>query len=86
VPLIVMSPYAKAKYISHVTHDFGSILKYIETTFSLNSLGYADAYADDLSDCFNMTQSPIPFQTITAPIPAAKFLERKRPSIDPDDQ
>ena len=51
VPLIVVSPYAKAKFISHTTHDFGSILKYIETTYGLNSLGYADAYADDLSDC-----------------------------------
>jgi phospholipase C len=85
VPLIVVSPYAKAKYISHTTHDFGSILKYIETTFGLNSLGYADAYADDLSDCFNMTQSPIPFQTIPAPIGATQFLERKGPAVDPDD-
>ena len=33
VPLIVVSPYAKAAYISHVTHDFGSILKFIESTF-----------------------------------------------------
>ena len=32
VPLIVISPYAKAKYISHTTHDFGSILKFIEMT------------------------------------------------------
>jgi phospholipase C len=85
VPLIVVSPYAKAKYISHTTHDFGSILKYIETTFGLSSLGYADAYADDLSDCFNMTQSPISFQTIAAPIGATQFLERKGPAVDPDD-
>ena len=86
VPLIVVSPYAKAKYISHTTHDFGSILKYIETTFSLNSLGYADAYADDLSDCFDMTQSPIPFQTIAAPVGAKQFLERKSLAVDPDDE
>jgi len=86
VPLMVVSPYAKAKYISHTSHDFGSILKYIETTFSLNSLGYADAYADDLSDCFNMTQSPISFQTIAAPIGATHFLESKRPAVDPDDE
>jgi phospholipase C len=85
VPLIVVSPYAKAKYISHTTHDFGSVLKYIETTFSLNSLGYADAYADDLSDCFNMMQSPIPFQTIAAPIRASAFLKKKGPALDPDD-
>ena len=86
VPLIVVSPYAKAKYISHTTHDFGSILKYIETTFSLNSLGYADAYADDLSDCFNLTQSPIPFQTIPAPASALMFLNKKGPAVDPDDE
>jgi phospholipase C len=86
VPLIVVSPYAKAKYISHATHDFGSILKYIETTFGLNSLGYADAHADDLSDCFNLTQSPIPFQTIPAPVSASQFLERKGPAVDPDDE
>jgi phospholipase C len=85
VPLIVVSPYAKAKYISHTAHDFGSILKYIETTFNLNSLGYADAYADDLSDCFNMTQSPIPFQTISAPIRASAFVKKKGPALDPDD-
>jgi phospholipase C len=85
VPLIVVSPYAKAKYISHTTHDFGSILKYIETTFSLNSLGYADAYADDLSDCFNLTQSPLVFQTISAPMGASQFQKKKRRTIDPDD-
>jgi len=86
VPLIVVSPYAQAKYISHTTHDFGSILKYIETTFGLNSLGYADAYADDLSDCFNLTQPPIPFQTIPAPASASLFLNKKGPAVDPDDE
>lgn len=85
VPLIVVSPYAKARYISHSTHDFGSILKYIETTFGLGSLGYADAYADDLSDCFDFTQSPLSFQTISAPMSAAQFLNKKGPAVDPDD-
>ena len=60
VPLIVVSPYAKLEYISHVTHDFGSILNIIEHIYSLPSLGYADARADDLSDCFNFNQSPTP--------------------------
>jgi phospholipase C len=59
VPLIVVSPYAKAAYISHTTHDFGSILKFIESTFDLPSLGYADGPADDLSDCFNLTHMPL---------------------------
>jgi phospholipase C len=85
VPLIVISPYAKAGYISHVTHDFGSILNFTEKTFDLPSLGYADAYADDLSDCFDFSQTPITFQTISAPVGADFFLNDKRPPTDPDD-
>jgi phospholipase C len=85
VPLIVVSPYAKAAHISHVTHDFGSILKFIETAFTLPSLGYADAPADDLSDCFDLTQTPITFKTIRAPLDAHFFLHDKRPATAPDD-
>jgi phospholipase C len=85
VPLIVVSPYAKAAYISHTTHDFGSILKFIETTFGLPSLGYADGPADDLSDCFSLTHSPITFHAIPAAHKAAYFINDKRPPTDPDD-
>jgi phospholipase C len=84
VPLIVISPYAKAGYISHVTHDFGSILRFTEENFGLPSLGYADAYADDLSDCFNFKQTPLTFQTIDAPLKADFFLHDKRPPAPPD--
>jgi phospholipase C len=85
VPLIVISPYAKAGYISHTTNDFGSILKFIEETFGLESLGYADAAADDPSDCFNLSQIPLTFTTINAPLGADHFLNDKRPPADPDD-
>jgi phospholipase C len=85
VPLIVVSPYAKQGYISHQTHDFGSILKFVEEAFHLPSLGYADARADDLSDCFDFRQSPLHFQTIAAPLNAEHFLNDRRPPTDPDD-
>ncbi len=85
VPLIVVSPYAKAQHISSVQHDFGSILKFIETTFSLPSLGYADAAADDLSDCFDFNQTPLQFQTIPSAQNAQYFLNDKTPATDPDD-
>ena len=84
VPLIVVSPYAKAAYISHVTHHFGSILKYVEETFSLSSLGYADADADDFSDCFDYNQTPLAFHTIAAPMDAQHFLEDTTPPTAPD--
>jgi phospholipase C len=89
VPLIVISPYAKSHYISHVTHDFGSILKFIETVYNLPtidpSVGFADSRADDLSDCFNFSQTPSTFTTIPAQYDAAHFLNDKRPPVDPDD-
>jgi phospholipase C len=84
VPLIVVSPYAKAAYVSHVTHHFGSILKYIEQNFGLSSLGYADANADDFSDCFDYNQTPLPFHTITAPLDASHSLLDTSPPTDPD--
>jgi len=85
VPLIVVSPYAKAAYVSHVTHDFGSILKFIEENYNLPSLGYADARADNLSDCFDYSQKPLTFQTIPASQGANDFLQEKRVAMDPDD-
>ncbi len=68
VPLIVVSPWAKPGYVSHVQHETGSILRFVETTFGLASLGQVDGRADDLSDCFDFNQNPIPFTVI----PAAK--------------
>jgi phospholipase C len=85
VPLIVISPYVRAKFISKQQHDFGSILKFIEVTFSLPSLGNADVAADDFSDCFDFNQTPLQFQTIQAPLNAQYFLNDKTPPTDPDD-
>lgn len=64
VPLLVISPYAKRGYVSHVRHEFGSILHFTENVFGLPTLGTADARADDLSDCFDFTQAPRPFAAL----------------------
>src|ERR1700687_380647 len=85
VPLIVISPYVRANFISKQQHDFGSILKFIEVTFSLPSLGNADVAADDFSDCFDFNQTPLQFQTIQVPLNAQYFLNDKTPPTDPDD-
>jgi len=86
VPLIVISPYVKAAYVSHAQHEFGSILHFTEEKFGLGSLGYTDARADDLADCFNFNQPPLAFQTIPAPMRAADFMRRplSRAPIDTD--
>ncbi len=85
VPLIVVSPWARSHYVSHETHDFGSILRFIEQTFELPSLGFADLRADDLSDCFDFERKPVQFKTIRAPKSASYFLHNKIAPTDADD-
>ncbi len=92
VPLIVISPYAKPAYISHQHNDFGSILLFVEKTFSLEqidstnpSVPYADSYAlGNLSDCFNFSQTPLVFAPIAAPQDKSYFLNNKIPPLPPD--
>jgi len=71
VPLIVVSAYTPAGYVSHKQHEFGSILKYVEENFGLGSLGTTDQRADNLSDCFDYSMIPRVF----VPIPASKNAE-----------
>ena len=74
VPLLVISPYARHGYVSHVQHEFGSILHFTEENFGMPSLNESDARADDLSDCFDFSQTPAPFLRVRAPIGAHWFL------------
>jgi phospholipase C len=84
VPLIVVSPYAKHHYISHVNHESGSILRYTEEAFNLPSLGSRDSLSDDLRDCFDFTQKVQPYNKIAVPKTREFFLQQK-PSGPPDD-
>lgn len=76
VPLLVVSPYSKHGYVSHVPHEFGSILKFVEETFGAPTVGYTDARSDDLADCFDFSQTPPPFATIQAQYRASYFAGR----------
>ena len=62
VPVIVISPYAKASFVSHTEYNFGSILKFIEQTFGLGSLGTTDASANSMADIFDFSQQANPFK------------------------
>jgi phospholipase C len=85
VPLIVVSPYAKRGYVSHATHDFGSLLHFAEGIFGLPTLGYADSRADDLADCFDFNQKPTAFEPFAVKFDAVFFLNDQRTPTDPDD-
>jgi phospholipase C len=83
VPLIVISPYAKNHYVSHVQHEFGSILKFTEKIFALPSMHTTDVRADDLFDCFDFGKPPTKFKRIPAKYPPSYF--KSQPSTEPDD-
>lgn len=84
VPLVVISAYAKQHYVSHRQHEFGSILKFVEETFGLPSLGTTDVRSDDLSDCFDFNGSPAPFKPIKAPLSKSYFLKEPETSESVD--
>lgn len=85
VPLIVISPWTKQGYVSHVTHDFGSILHFAENTFGLNCIGPTDCNADDLSDMFNFSVAARPFTVKIVPkhtLDQLKAMKSTRPVDD----
>jgi phospholipase C len=84
VPAIVISPYAKAGYVSHTQHEVASSLHLIESVFGLQSLGGADARADAFDDMFDFSQKPLRFKHIPTHLQAADFL-RQAPSKEPPD-
>lgn len=53
VPFVAISPYVKRHYVSHLTYDHTSILKFIETKFNLPALTKRDANANNLLDLFD---------------------------------
>jgi phospholipase C len=84
VPVIVVGPYAKRGYVSHVTHEASGFLRYMEEIFSLPSLGTRDTDADDFRDCFDYTQPPTPYKPIPTTHSVDFFLHQKG-SGPPDD-
>jgi phospholipase C len=91
VPCIIISPYAKPGHVSHTQYEFGSVLRFIEETFHLPSLGptsrgYTDTRAKSLVDSFDFKQKPLPFQPIPAPYPPAYFLAQPPSGQPPDSE
>lgn len=65
VPMIIISPYARAHQVIHTQYEFASVLKFAEETFGLPSLTQRDASANDMMDAFNFTQTPLPPLVLT---------------------
>ncbi|MGA8575570.1 MAG: alkaline phosphatase family protein [Candidatus Cybelea sp.] len=77
VPLLVLSPYAKHGFVSHVQYETASVLRFAEDLWGLDQLAAADKRANSpAGDCFNFAQKPQPFVKIAAPLPPKFFMQQ----------
>jgi phospholipase C len=82
VPLLVISPYAKQNFVSHVHYETASVLRFAEDLYGLGRLAAADARAaTPANDCFDFRQAPRPFEEIAAP-KGPKFFMQPLPNDD----
>ena len=58
VPFVMISPFAKKKYVSHKTYDHTSVTRFIEMLYDLPAMSARDANADGLLDFFDFAATP----------------------------
>jgi phospholipase C len=59
VPFVMISPFAKQKYVSKLTHSHTSITRLIQAIFDLPAMTARDANSDALLDMFDFTGTPL---------------------------
>ncbi len=79
VPLIVVSPFVKPQYVSHVNRDYTAILKFIETRFKLPPLTARDAAQDDMTEMFDFSAPQI---LTPPPLPQATLSGKCNPNLE----
>jgi phospholipase C len=90
VPALVISPYAIAGTsknrgrISHTHYEFGSLMKYVEQNWNLDSLGTTDQRAASIRDVFDYAQQPRPFAAIPSRY-GPSFFENRPQTIQHGD-
>jgi phospholipase C len=60
VGCLVLSPFARKGHVSKALHSHVSLVKFCETNFGLPSLNARTAAADGMTDCFDLSQAPLP--------------------------
>jgi phospholipase C len=68
VPFIVVSPWARGHFVSHVVHSHTSMLRFVELAFDLPALTARDANSDALLDLFDFRCGPALTAPPTAPL------------------
>jgi phospholipase C len=69
VPLVVISPYAKKKFVSHHVYDHTSIVRFIEARFVIPALTNRDANAEAPWEMFDFDNPPNQAPPVVPPVP-----------------
>jgi phospholipase C len=83
VPMLIVAPYVKP-HVEHTMYQFGSILRFIEETWNLGSLGNNDAKSNSIGSAFDFGMQPRRFKQISSKYSSVYFLHQP-PSGDPPD-
>ncbi len=87
VPMIVISPYAKAGYVSHNQYEFGSIVRFVEDNWAMGRLGTTDARSPNfVPDFFDFSQKARAFDPIGAKYSKSYFLHQQPSDRPVDDE
>ncbi len=85
IPMLIVSPYAKSGYVSHVHYEHGSILKFVEDTFGLPRLAASDARANSpQADAFDFDRPPRKFTPIPSRYSTDYFMRQPQDHHIPD--
>jgi phospholipase C len=85
VPMVIVSPYAKQGYVSHVHYETASILRFVEDQFNLGQLAASDTRATSPEkDCFDFKKAPRKFKVIPAAVGKEYFMHQPLDLRPPD--
>jgi phospholipase C len=80
-PLLIVSPYAKQGYVSHVQYETSSVLRFIEDNFGLGQLAKSDTRVNEpATDAFDYAQKPRAFKRIPGGKPPRYWIQLERSS------
>jgi phospholipase C len=87
VPVLIVSPYAKPRFVDHTPTTFASILAYAQHNFGLAPLSDQDTGAYDYANAFDYAQTPIAPQALATrmtPLESRLWLARHPHTVDDD--